>query len=839
MMDYSGMDKKEVLTLSTEEFLGRLETSIGGLSQSDAHARLLRYGKNVFVRHHDHARTILIRQLRSSLVYLLLAATLISYSIGDYSDGTIIAVILLINITLSFFQEYRSEKIIEKLEQFITTQVRLRRDDKEMLLDTTQIVPGDVLMIREGDIVPADMRLLQVTDLEVNESQLTGESLPVIKQVSKEHALSEKNLVFTGSIIERGVAVGVVYATGKNTELGAIAELSLSTKKETPYEQSLQSFSTFLVKFVFIGLAALFISKLILNGGLSNISGLLLFIIAMAVAVVPEVLPVIATISLSRGALALAQKHVVVKRLSALEDLGNVNLLCTDKTGTITENKMQIRSVVSSDVELFQILAFAAIAPLKTRKHRTQNSYDDAFFNYVSESLKKKAAALRIIKELPFDPNDRRSRMVLEDTHTKKYFLVVIGAPEVLLQITKHVHTAAYLENITKEGKTGLHHLALAYREVSYSDDFDILKHEEGLTFLGYVSMDDPLRPGVKNTLQRAEKLGIRIKILTGDSREVAQYIGEQIGLMKEGGQVYLGNELEKMSPSQLEAAITTSNIFARVTSTQKYNIIKILKKQYVVAYQGDGINDAPALKLADVAIAVNSATDIAKENADIVLLKSSLEVIINGIKYGRSIFVNINKYIKHTMVSNFGNFIALSMFYLFSTDLPLLPIQILLTSLITDIPMIMISTDSTTDEEVVRPEKHNVRRLMFLSILLGIPTALFEIFYFLLIRLEPQRYVETSLYIFLTFIALIVFYSVRSERSFWNAKKPSTVLNISFALAFLFSLCIIYIPQFQIWFSFAPLSLVTLAILAILTLIYFFIVDVIKVWYFKALVKN
>ncbi|HVB20067.1 MAG TPA: cation-transporting P-type ATPase [Candidatus Paceibacterota bacterium] len=838
MSSSANTNKNLALQLNQSELIAHLQTSHEGLSQKEAEKRLLEHGSNVIGKKTANALGVLGRQLKSSLVYLLVIASLISYGIRDYTDGTVILVILLINTFLGFYQEYKSEKIIEKLSQLITKQVRLKRDGKSVLLDESQIVPGDVLTVREGDIVPADMRLLEVDYLQVNESQLTGESVPIIKRVSTASNATPETLLYTGSSLEKGVGTGVVYATGRDTGLGTIAKLSTETKKQTQYEKSVQAFSVLLMRVVLIVVVLVFITKLLLNSG-SNITELLLFVIALAVSTVPEVLPVITTVTLSSGAMKLVKRHVVVRRLSSLEDLGNVSLLCTDKTGTLTENKMVIHSIASDDDDLFQKLMYATITPLKGRKRRSQNSYDDAFLNYIPEHVQREARGFSIIKEIPFDPDARRNRIILEDAKHHMQYLVVVGAPEILMGISISGKKLAYSYTLIEEGKSGLHHLALAYKEITYRDDLDILKHEHGLHFLGYASLEDPLRPSTKITVQHAEKLGIKIKVLTGDSREVAGYVGKQIGLVQENERVYIGDELEAMSPEEFSTVVLRSNVFARVSPTQKFNIIAALKKEYVVAYQGDGINDAPALKLADVAIAVNTATDIAKESADIVLLNKSLEVIVNGIKYGRSVFVNINKYIKYTMLNNFGMLISLSVLYLSSAALPLLPVQVLLNNLIGDVPLITVSSDTVDDEEVVRPERQNSKELMFLALALGIPTALFELLYFLVIHTQPEKIIQTSLYAFFTLQALIIFYAVRNKDHFWKAQMPSGILNISFLLAFVFSLTIIYLPTFQTWFSFVPLSTMSIAIMVIFTIIYFLATDFVKVLYYRRSMRN
>ncbi|MDB5188473.1 MAG: ATPase, P-type (transporting), superfamily, subfamily, partial [Candidatus Nomurabacteria bacterium] len=581
-----------------EEVFEALHSSVEGLSTQEVAKRTTMYGKNMLPTHSVSLFSVLGHQFQNTLVYLLLIASIISYSIRDYSDGTVILVILLVNTLLGFFQEYKSEKIIEKLSLFITKTIRVKRDGQMLLLNQTEIVPGDILVLHEGDIAPADMRIIAADDLQVNESSLTGESLPLMKKSVTGTLTDDTGLIFTGSVIEKGEATGVVYATGTQTEFGAIVALSTETKKDTEYEKSLKSFSAVLIKIVIIALTIVFVLKLFLNQGPLHFTELLLFIISMAIAVVPEVLPVIATVSLSSGALKLAKQHVVVKRLSSMEDLGNIAILCTDKTGTLTENKMVIQTVVGPDPEFFETLAFAAITVLKSRKRRTQNTYDDAFLSYTSPDIQEKAKAFVIVKELPFDPDDKQRRVVLHDTKNNYYYMVVGGPAEVIMTIAVTANKKEYSQTIAQEGATGLHHIAFAYKKIAdYDDQYDILQHEDTLLFLGYVSLSDPLRASAKHTIEEAQRLGIQIKILTGDSKEVAGYIGRQVGLVDNQTVVYSGDELDALSPEAFLEAVLNAHVFARVSPTQKYAIIKALKTNYVVGYQGDGINDAPALK--------------------------------------------------------------------------------------------------------------------------------------------------------------------------------------------------------------------------------------------------
>ena len=831
------MNAQDIGLLPEKSVFEQLHTSEEGLSQHEADARRATYGSNVLSKSQHTALRILGRQFKSSLIYLLVFASVFSFVLGDSSDGTIIAIILLINTLLGFFQEYRSERAIEKLSQFISKQIAVKRDGKTVLVDEALLVPGDVILLQQGDIVPADCRLLAAEELQVNESQLTGESVPVAKYAQVEqgqHATEgHASVLFTGSVIEKGKATAVVYAIGNATELGKIAALSTSTRKVTQYEQSLQAFSSFLLKVVLITLAITFVVKLLITHDLAHVPQLLLFIVALAIAVVPEALPVIATVTLSGGAAQLAKQDVVVKRLSSIEDLGNVTLLCTDKTGTLTQSKMTIQKLVSDDPVRFQQLAYATLQSLIEPGKTGQSSFDLAFLAYIPQEIQQQARVFKQVQDLPFDPEARRRRVIVEDTKAHTCYLVVIGSAETLLDLAQCPKKTQYLAEIAEDGKQGLRHLALAYRELPSAEHVDICASEHDLTFLGFVALVDPLRPSTKPTIELAESLGVAIKILTGDSKEVAAYVAGQIGL---GGDVYTGDEVEHMSPEALHNAVNASNVFARVSPAQKYAIIGALKHNHVVAYQGDGINDAPALKLADVAIAVDTATDVAKESADIVLLKPDLQVIISGIQQGRAIFVNINKYIKYTMVGNFGNFFALAFLYLLSLELPLLPVQLLLTSLITDIPLITISSDTVNNEEMLRPEKYDIHALIFISLLLGTLTTLFEIFFFAFVRMQAPLFVQTSMFLYLTFLQLFVIVSIRNRDHFWKGKRASLLLSTAISLAFLFSLALPYIPIFARLFSFTPLPLQELFIILALVVIYVFVLDVVKVWYYRIL---
>jgi P-type Mg2+ transporter len=799
-----------------------------GLTEEEAISRLSVYGQNVFAgKHKLSAFRVLVKQFQSALIYLLLIATLLAFILHDYYDGSVILAILLINTGLGFFQEYKSGKAVESLQGLLSRKVLAVRGGKEIVIDEAEVVPGDSIILKEGNIAPADIRVSKSEHLSADESQLSGESNSVQKSIG--------SIIYAGSTIAQGEGFGIVIATGFNTQLGKIAKLSDDTKRVTQYQKSLSAFSTFLMKMSLISLTVVFILKIVIDGGFSHITSLALFIVALSITVVPEALPVIATVTLSSGSMKLAKKHVLAKTLSAVEDLGDINILCTDKTGTLTENKQTIKRMNSDNEKLFQTLAFASIDPsLRRDKKHYEDTFDEAFIEFIPQEIQALSKEWAYLDELPFDPSARRRRVVLSNGH--KTYLLSLGSLETILSISKKTHDhSAYAKQMKADALLGLRHLGISYKEVKYTKDFDIITHETSMTFLGYVALEDPLRPTAKHTIELAEKLGVTIKILSGDSIEVTGYVAKEVGLLASDGKVFSGDDLDKLTDIEATAIVVANSTFARLNPEQKYRIINLLKHQNnVVGYQGDGINDAPALKLADVAIAVNTATDVAKESADIILLRSDLGVIVGGIKYGRVIFANINKYIRYTMIGSFGNFFALSALYLLALNLPILAIQLLITSLLTDAPLIAISSDKVLASELTRPSKNGTHSLMFISLILGSVTALFELMYFALNRHSNLNTAQSGLFLFLTLSGLIVIFSVRNKGHFWHAPAFSPALLITFLGVALLSVAMLYIGFTQKLFSLTPLGPSSILIIIGVSVTYILVLDIVKVWYYR-----
>ena len=818
--------------LSIDQRYHELGSKATGLKDAEAEARLKEFGPNSFsTKSNFSAWRLLFKQFKGALIYLLLAACILALLLRDVSDAIVIAVILFINTGIGFFQEFKSERAVNSLERLISRQVLALRDGVEVLLDEKKLVPGDIIVLKEGDTVPADAQLIKTTDLVINEAALSGESVGVGKSTNK-----ASNLIYAGTTVEQGEATAIVYATGSKTRLGSIAGLSASTKRVTQYEKSLIEFSSFLIKVTLVTLTVVFVTKLVINGGTAHLTTMALFSIALAIAVVPEAMPVIATVTLSSGALKLAKKHVIAKTLTAVEDLGNINVLCSDKTGTLTENKQVIKRLIAADKQLFMSLAASTLGSSDAKHHHPLNSFDQALVEFIPKSIIHDSAQVERIEELPFDPEARRRRVVIK--MGAKSYLVEIGSVETLLELCTDAKTKEYLDILKEDGKRGLRHLGIAYKQIKYDPktNFDIKHNENGLSFVGFVALEDRLRPSAKTAIDTARKLGVSIKILSGDSREVTAYVAREVGLIDESEAVYTGDELEQMEDLKLAEVLENHSAFARLTPEQKYRIINLLQlKGNVVGYQGDGINDAPSLKLADVAIAVNNATDVARDSADILLLRSDLEVIVNGIKSGRAIFENINKYIRYTMISNFGNFFALSALFLLSTALPLLTLQLLLTSLLSDIPLIVISTDNVDATALQRPSHYDMHSLIFVSVILGSFTAIFEILFYSLVRNQSLALARTELYLYLTVISFVVIMAVRNREHFYKAVKMSRALKWAFGMITALGVALIYFPPTRQVFSFTALPLRALGLIIIMSVIYLIMLDTIKVWFYRS----
>ncbi|MFA5069791.1 MAG: HAD-IC family P-type ATPase [Patescibacteria group bacterium] len=775
-MEYSAYTNKSPEELS-KEFSVDLNK---GLSKAEAEKRLLSYGPNKISGREVNGWQILKRQFTSPFIWLLLGAVGLAFILREFIDGGMILLFVAINTFLGFIQEYHSENAVKLLKRYMVHRLRTLRDGREETVESASLVPGDIILVKPGDILPADLRFFAAYDLMVDESVLTGESAPAKKSAETEKEKSNAifaatNIGFSGTHIMTGEGKGIIFATGAKTEIGRIAKMTGETIHIGAFEKNLAKFSTFILRLISITLVAVFLANLFIKG-LSDLAELVIFSIALAISVIPEALPVVTTFSLSRGALRLAKNKVVVKRLAAIEDLGSVEILCTDKTGTLTENKLTVDQVYAFQDRPALWLANLAAPNIKD-DDEPGDAFDQALIGHLPAEEKINIKQYGQIEEIPFDPERRRNSVIVQKD--KEFILISRGAAEEIIKLCPKI-SPAEKEKLTawhvSAGRAGRRVIAVASRKLTAKNK-DILAGENNLDFAGLISFIDPVKKSTKDAVNKAESLGVKIKILTGDSPEVAGAVAQQIALTDDITAVITGENFQKLSHEEQHKATEKYAVFARVTPEQKFNIIHILQEKYEVGFLGEGINDAPALKISNVGLVVESASDIARETADIVLLNKSLKVIIDGVEEGRRVFANTLKYIKATLTSNFGNFFAVAIASLLIDYLPMLPLQILLLNLLSDFPMIAIATDNVDLAELKKPRHYKIKDVALMAITLGVISTVFDfIFFGLFYRISPAT-LQTNWFIGSVITELLLIFSIRTRYFFLKGKKLSPTL--------------------------------------------------------------
>ncbi|MBI5134951.1 magnesium-translocating P-type ATPase [Candidatus Uhrbacteria bacterium] len=830
--------------VSVDAIAKQFRSSTAGLSSSVATQRLAEVGPNALPAARLGPWRILLRQLGSPFIALLAVVAALSIVLGTMINGAMVILFIAINTVLGFYQEYRSERSLETLGQYIQHRVRVRRGGKTLEVGSRTIVPGDLMIVEPGDRLAADLRITAGHDVLVDESILSGESAPVHKNArtlakAPDTQLKAANILFAGTTVVEGRAEGIVVATGRDMAMGEIAQRCSQTKRESGFEKGVRSFSYFILKLVLATLVLVFIANILLKGQQSNPVELIIFSIALAVSVIPEALPVVMTFSLSRGALKLAKQHVVVKRLSAVEDLGSMEVLCTDKTGTITQNKLRVADILSSNPD--QLLLMAAVAG--EPKHGSKafiNSFDRAIDHRLSAPLRRTMSKYRRIDELPFDPIRRRNSVVVEYAGGRT--MIMRGAMEELLEssaLTERERIPLQ-EWSAQEGSKGRRVIAVAIKSVGvqprYTLKDEASDHAHPVTMVGLISFVDPIKPTTRNAIVTAKRLGLKVKILSGDSPEVASAVGKQIGLIEHMSQVMTGSEFERLSAAEQLKTIETTTVFARVSPQQKYHIIELLKHRYEVGYLGDGINDAPALKIATVGLVVDGASDVARESADIVLLDKSLYVIVNGIQEGRMIFANTVKYIKSTLASNFGNFYTVAIASLLIDFLPMLPLQILLVNLLSDFPMIAVATDSVDHQELTKPRRYDIREVASIATILGLVSSVFDFMVFAAFyRIGPQV-LQTNWFIASILTELLFIFAVRTHRWMFAARRPSMPLMLLTGVAAIATIVIPYSSIGHSVFQFVTPRPGDMAIIIGIAISYMICTEAVKLAYYRHL---
>jgi Mg2+-importing ATPase len=823
----------EFTTKEIKEVFEILKSKESGLSEEEVEERQKTYGLNEIKGKEVSAIEIFLKQLKSPFFYILLIAAILAFLVGEKIDSLLIIIFASLNVILGFSQEYRAHRALSLLRSYFPPDVNVLRNGKEKIIDKKYLVPGDIVFLQTGDIIPADLRIIEAMNLLVDESILTGESEPVAKiseKLGKEtnQIFEAKNILFSGTSVVSGKAKGIVISTGRETEIGKIGKLIAKIEKPSLYQKEILDFSKVIIRFVVLTILLIFIGNLFLKKQQNPID-FLIFCLALVVGLVPEALPVVIGVSLSNGALRLAKRDVLVKRLEAIEDLGNIEVLCTDKTGTITENKLTLTEVFSKDQEKCLNFVFFASSLLEKEIDVVQNPFDLAIYEKVKEKIKDLKKA-KLIYEIPFSPERMRNSVLVE--FEGKRFLISRGAPEKILEISKGNEKEEILKIAREKGKEGKRILAIAFKEFSGNSFSE--SDEKDLEFLGILCFLDPLKKDAKEILNLAKRLGVQIKILTGDSKEVAAQIAKEIGLIKSEEEVILGKDLENLPEKEFDEVCEKYLIFARVLPEIKLKIIKSLQKKYEVGFVGEGINDAPALKEANVGIAVKGAAEISKEVADIILLKDDLKTIIEGIRRGRNIFSNIQKYIKIALSSNFGNMYSMAGISLIFPFLPMLPTQILLENLLSDLPLISIATDTLDPEELRRPKAQKFSQIVPYIFLLALVSSLFDFIFFGIFFKQGEKSIQTHWFLLSILTELAIIFSIRTRKFFLWAKSPSSILVSLSILVFIVSFALPFTKFGQNYFHFISPTLPTILIIISLSLAYLLSNELVKHFYFR-----
>lgn len=824
------------------QVFAELQSSEAGLSPDAARERLRVTGKNGLEEESFSVIKMIKRRARSSFLYLLLAASGLSYFLGDHLEALLILVFIAINVGLETYQEYHSEKATRLLKRYLVIYTRVRRAGIAITVESKDIIPGDIVLVEAGDRLPADMRFIVANGLEIDESLMTGESgathkIATTLALPPTEMYEAHNIGFAGTVVTAGRGEAIVFATGKETALGDIASLTTENEHKTEFEKGIAEFSRFILKLVLLTLALIFVANILIKGDGINTAELLVFSLALAVSVVPEALPVIVTVALSRGSLRLAQKKVIVKRLSAIEDLGSIEVLCTDKTGTLTENMLAVSRVKAKDSGECLRLAFSAALETPDHRGKLHDAFDLALWQKLSASERDAVQKLRRLDTIPFNPERRRNSVLLELADGRRE-IIVRGAPEEVIRLSNNVdaYTAkSLMQWMGEAGHQGERVLAVARKPLSQGHRFTLYE-EQHLEFIGLISFSDQLKKTAKETLEKARAFNVQVKILTGDSPEVAGTVGYAVGLLHRPEDVLTGKALSEMPYEERRQAVFATAVFARISPREKHEIIKILQGKYTVGFLGEGINDAPALKIADVGLVVQGASDIAREAADIVLLEKNLETVIDGIREGRTIFANILKYLKITLTSNFGNFYSVALASLFLPFVPLLPIQILLLNLLSDFPMIAIATDTVDAEEMEKPKNYQVHTVVLAAILLGGVSSLFDFMLFgTFAKVSPEA-LQTAWFLLSVITEIFLIFSLRTRFAFFRASRPSFML-VFLALAVLIAAILIpFVPFGADVFHFIRPDTSFVMIIASLSIGYFVATETVKYLYSRHL---
>jgi Ca2+-transporting ATPase len=841
-------------TLTEKEVFQKTGSAHDGLSTELAKEKLQQFGLNQLVeKGRKPAWLLFVGQFKDLMILILVMAAIISGIVGDSADTIVILVIVVLNAVVGFVQEYRAEKAMEALKKMATLHSTVLRDGQVQTLPATELVPGDVVLIDAGNTVPADLRLMEVQSLKVMEASLTGESVAVDKTAA---ALLERvlplgdrtNMAYKSTQVTTGHGKGVVVATGMNTEIGRIASLLQEESLQTPLQKRLSHFGKNL-SYIILAICVLLFVVGLLRG--EKPVPMLLVAISLAVAAIPEALPALITIALSRGAARLVRKNVLIRKLTAVETLGSVTYICTDKTGTLTQNKMTVAKVLPASTDLHppetESLLDMGMALNHTILRKKEAAIGDPTelaivehfeTTYSSELFDALQNRYARTGELPFDAE--RKCMTTIHRFENRFLVITKGAVEAIVHRLKKADKKEILAEANRLASDGLRVLAFGYRLLSHlPDEFTLSSIERELSFAGLIGLMDPPREEIRAAIAECKTAGIRPVMITGDHKETAAAIGRQTGLLSAGEWVVTGNELAVMSDEELRGNVEKIRVYARVSPEQKLSIVKTLQeKGHFVAMTGDGVNDAPSLKKANIGIAMGiTGTDVTKEVSDMILLDDNFATIVKAVREGRRIYDNIRRFVKYIMTCNSAEIWTIFLAPLLGLPLPLLPIHILWINLVTDgLPGLALSAEKAEQGIMQRPPRKTNESLFAEGV--GIYILWMGLF-MAFVTLATQAWAihvgdahwQTMVFSVLTFVQLAQAFSVRSDRSFIYQKGlySNPPLLGAIVLTFVLQLGVIYLPFANRLFQTQPLSFSELLLCIAVALLVFHVAEAAK----------
>ena len=796
----------KISNTGNDKIFKQLDTTEAGITKKEGKNRLIRDGKNVVIKDDNKSPFyFLAMSFKDEFIIILLILAIINFFLGDKIGSIIIVIIAFISALIRFFQEYSVYKFNKKLKASIYSTVNVLRDNTSMEIKVEDVVVGDIVKLNAGTIIPADLKIIDCKDLFVNQSVFTGESVLIEKgvdtSIKNEQIFDINNICLMGTSVVSGRGTGVVVNTGFDTYLGKVGNEITIKKEVTNFDKGVKSISNLLIKYMFVVCLVVIVIDGIIK---KNIAEALLFALSVAVGITPSMLPMILNVNLTKGSKSLAKKKTLVKKMEAIQNLGAIDILCTDKTGTLTENKIILQKYIDAlGNENEAILEYAYLNSYYSTG--IKNLVDRAIISYgVEHEIDKKIDKYEKIDEIPFDYTRKKQSVVVKKGSL--YRIITKGALEEILKNCNKIRINGKVSEINDKmiekieakaielANSGMQVIALSEkREYPKKDGNDKLL-ESDMIFIGFVGFLDPPKSDVKATLSKLAKIGIKTKILTGDNPYATKNICNIVGL--NGNDILLGADIDKMSDLELAKRIEEVDVFARMNPLQKERVVSLYKKSgHVVGYMGDGVNDAPSLSQADVGISVNTAASIAKEASDIIILKQSLRVVYDGVMEGRKVYGNIIKYMKMALSADFGDVFSIMIASIFLPFLPLLPIQMLIQDFIYDFSQIGIPYDNVDDDFLSKPRKWDTKGISRFMKVMGITSSLIDVLSFIIFwyllgynSLSTQAYFQTAWFVTCLATELMIIYNVRTSKNAFIS-SASSKLNFLTMISFILTL--------------------------------------------------